>query len=144
MAKAASEVPIEVIRSGTGTLSFKKLPSWMKDNEFQFGHRPELNTSKNVQVNLVFTLKLETSGLISLDLLLFVLLAIIFYVKPLCDKCHLDLELREKLIFVLLPWSHHLLRVFSSSVPHSQCHSEHISKLFCKLDYVGNQSPDCW
>ena len=30
----------------------------------------------------------------------FVTAAIIFYVKPLCDQCHTDIQLREKLIFL--------------------------------------------
>ena len=30
----------------------------------------------------------------------FVVCTIVFYVKPLCDQCHTDLEIGEKLIFL--------------------------------------------
>jgi len=141
MAKAASEVPIEVIRKVKhwNLLSFKKLPGWMKDNEYlQFGHRPELNSFKEC-FKSIFGIHSETGNIWThlIGFVAFVTLAIIFYVKPLCDNCHTDIELREKLIFLFFFLGAILCLGLSSLFHTVCCHSEHISKLFCKLDYVG-------
>ena len=57
--------------------------------------------------------------------------------KPLCDQCHNDIELREKLIFLFFLVGA-ILRLGMSSLFHTVCcHSETVSKLFNKLDYVG-------
>merc|ERR1712002_852833 len=85
-----------------GLLSFKKLPNWMKDNEYlQFGHRPELNSFKEC-FKSIFGIHSETGNIWThlIGFVAFVTVAIIFYVKPLCDQCHTDIELREKLIFL--------------------------------------------
>jgi len=141
MAKAASEVPIEVIRKVRhwNHLSFTKLPGWMKDNEFlQFGHRPELNSFREC-FKSIFGIHSETGNIWThlIGFVAFVTMAIIFYVKPLCDQCHTDLALREKLIFLFFFIGAILCLGLSSLFHTFCCHSEHISKLFCKLDYVG-------
>jgi len=141
MAKAASEVPMEVINKVRhwNLLSFKKLPSWMKDNEYlQFGHRPELNSFKEC-FKSIFGIHSETGNIWThlIGFVAFVTVAIIFYVKPLCDQCHTDLALREKLIFLFFFLGAILCLGLSSLFHTVCCHSEHISKLFCKLDYVG-------
>eukprot|EP00092_Neocalanus_flemingeri_P016466 GFUD01017819.1.p1 GENE.GFUD01017819.1~~GFUD01017819.1.p1 ORF type:complete len:462 (-),score=121.18 GFUD01017819.1:826-2211(-) len=141
MAKTASEVPIEVMKKVKhwNTLSFKKLPGWMKDNEFlQFGHRPELNSFREC-FKSIFGIHSETGNIWThlIGFVAFVTVAIVFYVKPLCDQCHTDLALREKLIFLFF-FIGAILCLGLSSLFHTVCcHSEHISKLFCKLDYVG-------
>ena len=67
----------------------------------------------------------------------FITVAIIFYVKPLCDQCHTDVPLREKLMFLFF-FVGAILCLGMSSLFHTVCcHSEHVSKLFNKLDYVG-------
>ena len=67
----------------------------------------------------------------------FVTVTIVFYVKPLCDQCHTDLDLKEKLVFLYF-FVGAILCLGLSSLFHTVCcHSEHVSKLFCKLDYVG-------
>merc|ERR1719431_319372 len=122
-----------------GLLSFKKLPNWMKDNEYlQFGHRPELNSFKEC-FKSIFGIHSETGNIWThlIGFVAFVTVAIIFYVKPLCDQCHTDIELREKLIFLFFLLGAILCLGLSSLFHTVCCHSEHISKLFCKLDYVG-------
>jgi len=139
MAKAASEVPMEVMKNHWNHLSFTKLPGWMKDNEFlQFGHRPELNSFKEC-FKSIFGIHSETGNIWThlIGFVAFVTVAIVFYVKPLCDQCHTDLELREKLIFLFFFLGAILCLGLSSLFHTVCCHSEHISKLFCKLDYVG-------
>jgi len=141
MAKAASEVPIEVMKKVKhwNHLSFTKLPDWMKDNEYlQFGHRPELNSFKEC-FKSIWGIHSETGNIWThlIGFIAFVTAAIVFYVKPLCDQCHTDLELREKLIFLFF-FIGAILCLGLSSLFHTVCcHSEHVSKLFCKLDYVG-------
>eukprot|EP00092_Neocalanus_flemingeri_P032943 GFUD01035825.1.p1 GENE.GFUD01035825.1~~GFUD01035825.1.p1 ORF type:complete len:483 (-),score=114.21 GFUD01035825.1:40-1488(-) len=141
MAKTASEVPIEVMKKVKhwNTLSFTKLPGWMKDNEFlQFGHRPELNSFREC-FKSIFGIHSETGNIWThlIGFVAFVTVAIVFYMKPLCDQCHTDLELREKLIFLFF-FIGAILCLGLSSLFHTVCcHSEHISNLFCKLDYVG-------
>jgi len=139
--KAASEVPGRVVRrvKHWQHLSFAKLPGWMKDNEFlQFGHRPELNSFKEC-FKSVFGLHSETGNIWThlIGFIAFVTVTIVFYVKPLCDQCHTDLDLKEKLVFLYF-FVGAILCLGLSSLFHTVCcHSEHVSKLFCKLDYVG-------
>ena len=65
------------------------------------------------------------------------MVTIIFYVKPLCDQCHNDISLSEKLIFLFF-FVGAILCLGMSSLFHTVCcHSEDVSKLFNKLDYVG-------
>jgi len=139
MAKAASEVPINAVVRHWNHLSFKKLPGWMKDNEYlQFGHRPELNSFTEC-FKSIFGIHSETGNIWThlIGFVAFVTATIIFYVKPLCDQCHSDIELREKLIFLFF-FIGAILCLGLSSLFHTVCcHSEHVSKLFCKLDYVG-------
>ena len=66
-------------------------------------------------------------------LIAFITVAIIFYVKPLCDQCHTDIELREKLIFLFF-FLGAILCLGMSSLFHTVCcHSEHVSRLFNKV-----------
>ena len=141
IAKAAKEVPQKMIRKVRHYqhCSFGGLPDWMKDNEYlQVGHRPELNSFKEC-FKSIFGIHSETGNIWThlIGFVAFVTAAIIFYVKPLCDQCHADIQLREKLIFLFF-FIGAILCLGLSSLFHTVCcHSEHISKLFCKLDYVG-------
>ena len=141
IAKAAKEVPQKVIRKVRHYqhCSFGGLPDWMKDNEYlQVGHRPELNSFKEC-FKSIFGIHSETGNIWThlIGLVAFLTVAIIFYVKPLCDQCHTDIQLREKLIFLFF-FIGAILCLGLSSLFHTVCcHSEHVSKLFCKLDYVG-------
>ena len=141
IAKAAKEVPQKVISKVRHYqhCSFGGLPDWMKDNEYlQVGHRPELNSFKEC-FKSIFGIHSETGNIWThlIGFVAFVTVTIIFYVKPLCDQCHTDIQLREKLIFLFF-FIGAILCLGLSSLFHTVCcHSEHVSKLFCKLDYVG-------
>jgi len=140
-AQAASEVPHKVFESVQhfNHLSFAKLPAWMKDNEFiRFYHRPELNSFAEC-FRSVLGVHSETGNIWThlIGFVAFVVCTIVFYVKPFCDKCHMDLELTEKLIFLFF-FIGAICCLGLSFLFHTLCcHSEHVSKLFCKLDYVG-------
>ena len=87
----------------------------------------------------VFGLHSETGNIWThlIGFIAFVTVTIVFYVKPLCDQCHTDLDLKEKLVFLYF-FVGAILCLGLSSLFHTVCcHSEHVSKLFCKLDYVG-------
>jgi len=140
-AQAASEVPSKVLQSVKhwNHLSFAKLPSWMKDNEFiKFSHRPELNSTAEC-FKSILGVHSETGNIWThlIGFIAFIICTIVFYVKPFCDQCHTDLDVREKLIFLFF-FIGAILCLGLSFLFHTLCcHSEHVSKLFCKLDYVG-------
>jgi len=120
-------------------LSYAKLPNWMKDNEFlQFGHRPELNSFREC-FKSIFGIHSETGNIWThlIGFVIFVAYAILFYLKPLCENCQTDLDLKEKLIFLFFFLGATLCLGLSSLFHTVCCHSEHISKLFVKFDYVG-------
>jgi len=140
-AQAATQVPGKVLESVKhwNHLSFAKLPAWMKDNEFiTFYHRPELNSVTEC-FNSILGVHSETGNIWThlIGFIAFVVCTIVFYVKPLCDQCHTDLDIGEKLIFLFF-FIGAILCLGLSFLFHTLCcHSEHVSKLFCKLDYVG-------
>jgi len=140
-AQAASEVPGKVFQSVRhgNHLSFAKLPAWMKDNEYiKFSHRPELNSFAEC-FKSILGVHTETGNIWThlIGFVAFVVCTIVFYVKPFCDQCHIDLDLREKLIFLFF-FIGAILCLGLSFLFHTVCcHSEHVSRLFCKLDYVG-------
>lgn len=140
-AQAASEVPSKMLLSVKhwNHLSFAKLPAWMKDNEFiKFSHRPELNSFAEC-FKSILGVHTETGNIWThlIGFIAFVVCTIVFYVKPLCDFCDNDLATSEKLIFLFF-FIGAILCLGLSFLFHTVCcHSEHVSRLFCKLDYVG-------
>jgi adiponectin receptor len=138
----ASEVPgalIQRVRHWHYTLPFTKLPAWMKDNEYlQFGHRPEVNSFLEC-FKSIWGIHSETGNIWThlIGFVAFITVTIIFYLKPLCSWCNADLQLGEKLIFLFF-FIGAILCLGLSTLFHTMCcHSEQVSKLFCKLDYVG-------
>ena len=77
---------------------FEKLPSWMRDNDFlHFGHRPELPSfAECFRSN--FRIHTETGNIWThlIGFVAFVIATIVFYVKPLCDYCHTDIQVIRK------------------------------------------------
>lgn len=142
VAKGVTEVPGKVVGQVVrhwNHLSFSKLPAWMRDNEFiQFSYRPELNSFREC-FKSILGVHSETGNIWThlIGFVLFVLVTIVFYVKPLCDYCHTDLDLREKLIFLFFFLGAIFCLGLSFLFHTVCCHSEHVSRLFCKLDYVG-------
>eukprot|EP00091_Calanus_sinicus_P011046 TRINITY_DN25189_c0_g1_i1.p1 TRINITY_DN25189_c0_g1~~TRINITY_DN25189_c0_g1_i1.p1 ORF type:complete len:112 (-),score=27.23 TRINITY_DN25189_c0_g1_i1:84-419(-) len=78
--------------SNLNLIPYSEMPSWMGDNEFILSHhRPELNSFKEC-FKSVFSLHSETGNIWThlLGLLGFVILTIVFYIKPFCDQCSSD------------------------------------------------------
>jgi len=142
LAKSAAEVPAKILEKAVlqwKTSQFTKLPAWMKDNEhLHFGHRPELGSFKEC-FKSIFRIHTETGNIWThlIGFVAFIAMTIIFYVKPLCDNCHEDVKLGEKLIFLFF-FIGAILCLGMSSLFHTVCcHSPEISDLFSKLDYTG-------
>ena len=139
----------------------------MKDNEhLHFGHRPELQSAAEC-FKSIFRIHTETGNIWThmIGFLAFLVLTIVFYVKPFCDNCHQDIQLNEKLIFLcffigkeiklksatlciaMLAWVLQVVLLCSagamvcllcSTLFHTMsCHSEWVSNVFSRLDYVG-------
>jgi adiponectin receptor len=118
---------------------FQALPSWMKDNEYLlFGHRPEMNSFLEC-FKSIFRIHTETVNIWShlLGFIAMVVVTIIFYVKPLCTTCSLDIALGEKLMFLFFFVGALLCLLFSTLFHTVSCHSEWASHVFSRLDYAG-------
>ncbi len=73
---------------------FEKLPTYLRDNDFlHFGHRPELR-SFAACFKSIFRIHTETGNIWThlIGFVAFVIATIVFYVKPLCDNCHQDIQ----------------------------------------------------
>jgi len=142
VAKEVGEVPGKVVDKVVrhwNHLSFSKLPAWMRDNEYiMFNYRPELNSFKEC-FKSILGVHSETGNIWThlIGFILFVVVTIVFYVKPLCDYCHTDLALGEKLIFLFFFLGAIFCLGLSFLFHTVCCHSESVSRLFCKLDYLG-------
>jgi len=142
MASRAAEVPgrvLHTVKRHWKVHSFEKLPGWMRDNDFiQFGHRPELNSFTEC-FKSVFRIHTETGNIWThlIGFVAFITVTIMFYVKPLCDFCNVDIDLNEKLIFLFFFISAILCLGLSSLFHTVCCHSQSVSNLFSKLDYAG-------
>ncbi len=118
---------------------FEKLPDWMRDNEhLHFGHRPELKSFAEC-FKSIFRIHTETGNIWThlIGSIAFVIVTIVFYLKPLCATCQLDIQLSEKLIFLTF-FVGAILCLACSTLFHTVCcHSETVSTLFSRLDYAG-------
>ena len=73
---------------------FEKLPAFLRDNNYlHFGHRPELGNFAAC-FRSIFRIHTETGNIWThlIGFIAFVIVTIVFYVKPLCDNCHKDIE----------------------------------------------------
>eukprot|EP00090_Calanus_glacialis_P017814 TRINITY_DN27656_c0_g1_i1.p1 TRINITY_DN27656_c0_g1~~TRINITY_DN27656_c0_g1_i1.p1 ORF type:complete len:310 (-),score=59.28 TRINITY_DN27656_c0_g1_i1:95-1024(-) len=120
-------------------IKFEEVPSWISDNEFILSHhRPELNSFKEC-LRSIFGLHSETGNIWThlLGLLSFVIIAIVFYIKPFCDQCSSDVAFIDKFVFIFFFLGAISCLSFSMMFHTVLCHSEHVYKIFSKLDYVG-------
>jgi len=103
-----------------------------------FGHRPELGNFAAC-FRSIFRIHTETGNIWThlIGFIAFVIVTIVFYVKPLCDNCHKDIEYNDKLIFLTF-FIGAILCLACSTLFHTvSCHSKHISTIFSRLDYAG-------
>ena len=83
---------------------FDKLPTWMRDNEYlHFGHRPQLPSFAEC-FRSIFRIHSETGNIWThlIGFVAFVIATIVFYVKPLCDNCHHDIQVKLKNIQIFI------------------------------------------
>ncbi|TRY70895.1 hypothetical protein TCAL_04458 [Tigriopus californicus] len=118
---------------------FEKLPNWLKDNEhLHFGHRPEIPSFAEC-FRSIFRIHTETGNIWThlVGFILFVIVTVVFYIKPLCDTCQLDIQISEKLIFACF-FLGAIVCLACSTIFHTVCcHSEWASTIFSRLDYAG-------
>ena len=85
---------VQKLQEGWKAIHFEKLPNWLKDNDhLHFGHRPELR-SFAACFRSIFRIHTETGNIWThlIGFIAFVIVTIVFYVKPLCDNCHQDIQ----------------------------------------------------
>lgn len=118
---------------------FEKLPNWLKDNEhLHFGHRPQLPSFAEC-FRSIFRIHTETGNIWThlIGFVAFVIVTIVFYIKPLCTTCQLDINISDKLIFLCF-FIGAILCLACSALFHTVCcHSEWVSHVFSRLDYAG-------
>jgi len=118
---------------------FEKLASWQQDNEhLLYGHRPEL-TSAAECFKSIFRIHTETGNIWThmIGFFAFVVATIVFYVKPLCDNCHAEALLQDKLVFLVFFIGAMICLLCSTLFHTMSCHSEFVSNVFSRLDYAG-------
>jgi adiponectin receptor len=118
---------------------FEKLSAWQKDNEhLLYGHRPELASAAEC-FKSIFRIHTETGNIWThmIGFFAFVVVTIIFYVKPLCDNCHAEALLEDKLVFLCFFVGAMLCLLCSTLFHTMSCHSEFVSNVFSRLDYAG-------
>lgn len=118
---------------------FEVLPNWMKDNEhLHFGHRPELQSAAEC-FKSIFRIHTETGNIWThmIGFFAFLVVTIVFYVKPFCDNCRQDIGQSEKLIFLCFFIGAMVCLLCSTLFHTMSCHSEWVSNVFSRLDYVG-------
>jgi len=111
---------------------FEKLSAWQKDNEhLLYGHRPELASAAEC-FKSIFRIHTETGNIWThmIGFFAFVVVTIIFYVKPLCDNCHAEALLEDKLVFLCFFVGAMLCLLCSTLFHTMSCHSEFVPTYF--------------
>ncbi|VDL19097.1 unnamed protein product [Hymenolepis diminuta] len=113
---------------------YSKLPEWLRDNDYLlWGHRPQL-ASFQMCFRSIFRIHTETGNIWThlVGFVCFLVLCISFLAHP-----GLDLPWDEILVITVFFISAILALGFSWTFHTVYCHSEHVGKLFGKLDYIG-------
>jgi len=121
------------------TSPYHMLPEWMKDNEhLHKGHRPELQSAAEC-FKSIFRIHTETGNIWThmIGFFAFLVVTIVFYVKPFCDNCREDIGVSEKLIFLCFFIGAMVCLLCSTLFHTMSAHSEWVSNVFSRLDYVG-------
>ncbi|KAK2147973.1 hypothetical protein LSH36_524g01073 [Paralvinella palmiformis] len=130
----AMDAAEEIARKMWDVVHQTHLPDWLKDNEFLIaGHRPQLHSFMEC-FKSVFRIHTETGNIWThlLGFLAFVWLAFSFGVTT-----PSDITIQEKIAFYAFFAGAILCMGFSWVFHTVYCHSEHIGKVFSKLDYCG-------
>ncbi|KAK9874277.1 hypothetical protein WA026_002629 [Henosepilachna vigintioctopunctata] len=133
-ASQAEHVVRKMIQAGWSVCHFRNLPAWLQDNDFLiFGHRPPL-PSFRACFKSIFRIHTETANIWThlLGCVAFIGLATYFLQNP-----PVEVQFQEKLVFGAFFLGAILCLGLSTLFHTVCCHSQHIGKLFSKLDYCG-------
>ncbi|XP_064632373.1 adiponectin receptor protein-like isoform X2 [Lineus longissimus] len=133
-AETAEEFVRHVWNKGWRVCHHENLPKWLRDNEFLTkGHRPELNSYCDC-FKSIFRIHTETGNIWThlLGFVAFLSVAIYFLTRP-----SIEIQWQDKAVFSAFFAGAILCLGFSWIFHTVYCHSEHVGKLFNKLDYCG-------
>jgi adiponectin receptor len=133
LAEQAENLARNVIDVGYHLLHYHHLPDWMKDNDFLlFGHRPPMHNFKECFTSM-FYLHTETINIWThlIGFLAFVFLTVYSMTHPSLSSWE------ERAVYLAFFIGAMLCLGFSWVFHTVYCHSEHVSRLFNKLDYCG-------
>ncbi|KAL1456631.1 hypothetical protein WDU94_001346 [Cyamophila willieti] len=128
----AEEFVRKVWHASWNVCHFQHLPQWLQDNDFlHTGHRPPLYTFKEC-FKSIFRVHTETGNIWThlLGCIAFIGISIYFTYS-------VDIELKEKLVFAAFFLGAIVCLGLSFAFHTLHCHSEHVGRLFSKLDYCG-------
>ncbi|KAI5734127.1 hypothetical protein M8J77_002755 [Diaphorina citri] len=128
----AEEFVRKVWQASWNVCHFQHLPQWLQDNDFlHTGHRPPLYTFKEC-FKSIFRVHTETGNIWThlLGCIAFIGISIYFTYS-------VDIELKEKLVFAAFFLGAIVCLGLSFAFHTLHCHSEHVGRLFSKLDYCG-------
>ncbi|CAJ0949532.1 unnamed protein product, partial [Mesorhabditis belari] len=114
--------------------NFEMLPDWLQDNEYlRTGHRPPLASFSSC-FKSIFAIHTETGNIWThmYGCVAFIGIALWFLTRP-ADS----VQFMEKLIFSAFFFGAVVCMGMSFVFHTVQCHSDHVSKFFSKLDYTG-------
>ena len=92
------------------------LPEWMKDNEhLHKGHRPELQSAAEC-FKSIFRIHTETGNIWThmIGFFAFLVVTIVFYVKPFCDNCRYAAKTSNSVILKGSCWEEYIRETFAN------------------------------
>lgn len=128
----AEEFVRKVWEASWNVCHFQHLPQWLQDNDYlHTGHRPPLYTFKEC-FKSIFRVHTETGNIWThlLGCIAFIGISIYF-------TYNVDIEFQEKLVFAAFFLGAIICLGLSFAFHTLHCHSEHVGRLFSKLDYCG-------
>jgi len=135
MKKSTSSMTLSCCSESWRVVSFEKLPPWLKDNDFlHTWHRPPLLTAVNC-LKSIFRLHSETLNIWThlIGAVSFFIIAVVFFLSSTSGHFGWD----EKIVFFLFFLSAIACMSLSWLFHTMSCHSDSVSLIFVKLDYIG-------
>ena len=118
-------------------LSFQEIPDWHKDNEFVLhGYRPEFKAARAC-LNSLYYLHNETVNIYThlIPATLTILAEGLFF--QYLDRHYPNAKKTDYIIFGFFILTAVICYLISSTYHTMMCHSEHISQLWLRVDFIG-------